>query len=97
MITQKEVFSSKIEEREEMKSQKKEEAKETFFELAKKKLDIEELNAQARAMEVAAKKSAVDNEKKLEMEIMRMDMHTLTPKTKKWFESKKADDEDRPR
>ena len=75
-----------------MKRQKKEEAKETFFELAKKKLDIEELNAQARAIEAAAKKSAADNEKKkFDLKIMTMDMSTLTPKTKKWFERKKAE------
>ena len=38
-ITQKEVISSKREEREEIKRLKKEEAKETFFELTKKQLE----------------------------------------------------------
>ena len=91
-ITQKEVFSSKREEREEIKRQNKEEAKVTFFELIKKNHDIEELNAQDRAMEAEAKKRVLDNEKKkMEMEITTMDMSTLTRKTKKWFERKKAE------
>ena len=54
-ISQKDKSTEKREEREERKRQEREENSKNFFEIQKRKLEIEEENARSRAIEVKAK------------------------------------------
>ena len=99
-LTQKDKASDKREERRKKDRQEREAASKLFFELQKKKLDIEEENArtrareadarakdtEARAMEAEAKTKYIDLALRLEeARIMDMDLSALTPRKKAYY------------
>ena len=81
-IPQKDKASEEQKEREERKQREREENVKNFFDLQKKKLEIEQTNARSRAME--AEQALLLEESR----IMMADLDTLTPKKRTWYEKK---------
>ena len=81
-ISQKDKAIEEKKEREEKKRQEREENAKNFFDLQKKKLEIDETNARSRAME--AEQALLAEESR----IMMADLNTMTPRKSAWVEKK---------
>ena len=81
-ISQKDKAIEEKKEREEKKRWEREENAKNFFDLQKKKLEIDETNARSRAME--AEQALLAEESR----IMMADLNTMTPRKRGWVEKK---------
>ena len=78
-------FMSQKDVREEKKRQEKEGQMKTYFDIQKKKFEIEESYAKTKANEL--KLASISKE----VEIMTMDLSKMSPKRRVWFEKKQKD------